>query len=279
MRPAAVLALSLLFSTAASHAESVTLVSGLPAKRGQSFKESAQLTLDKGELAASLNGLNLAGAALAQFMVRMEREITATDRQSIDVRDSTHAIAFNFGGAPPTLQPKPSVVAGEQIEARLEGDRWKLRLQSGEADDSQKKALEYLGTYLTIVDHLLPQMYGTDRRTIGEPWQPDLSWTKDAPVPIEAEMDLVITAAERRENIDTATIDLKGRLRIALSATSSLDLTLAGTILRDLDHQTDLNTQIAGDLSFKGDLGKSLQGPATVSGQIQLDRQIQVVTP
>ena len=40
-----------------------------------------------------------------------------------------------------------------------------------------------------------------------------------------------------------------------------------------------IDKQIAGDLSFKGDLGKSLQGPATVSGQIQLDRQIQVVTP
>ena len=247
-------------------AESVALDSALKPKRGLKLEEEAAVKLEKGVLRLVINGNYAAGEVGADIGDKLLRTFTGPDDQVVRFEESKRAILFSFGK---TASP-PKTEAGKLTGRTLAGSRrtgqWEFELdgKDGKAppDPAVAKAVSQFEGYTRALE-IFPFLYGTERRKIGEPWKPDLSAVTQALPGAAIEVECKVEELLRQEGSECARIAVIVVAKVDIPKIGAFDANLQGTILRSLDDNLDLDTQLAGTVKFKGFFGKDLNNPTT----------------
>lgn len=285
MKAAYLLLLAIITSLplATLRAESVVLDSALKPRRGLKLEEVAAVKLEKGALRLVINGNYAAGEVGADIGDKLLRTFTGPDDQEVRFDESKRAILFSFGKSPAPPKSEAGKLTGRTLTGSRRTGQWEFELGGKEAktppDPAVVKAVNQFEGYTRALE-IFPYLYGTERRKVGEPWKPDLSAVTQALPGVAVEVECKVEELLRQEGIECARIAVLVVAKVDIPKVGSFDANLRGTILRSLDDNLDLDTQLSGTLKFKGFFGKDLNNPTTearAEAPVSFRRTVKVV--
>jgi hypothetical protein len=199
----------------------------------------------------------------ADLRDKLTRTFKGADEQEVSFQESQRNILFSFGGAKSEPRIEVGKLTGRTLEGKRADEKWQFKLPGREVPDNVlSKAITQFEGYSQALD-IFPHVYGAEKREVGKAWKPDLSAiVKTVPglaVQVECRLDEVL----RAEGVECAKIAVALVARYQNPKLGTFDANLSGTILRSLDDNLDLDTNLAGALKFKGFFGKDPNNPTT----------------
>lgn len=270
MKTASLLPLLVVFAmglpAAPLRGESVVLDSTFKPKRGLKLEEEASVKLEKGALRLVINGNYASGEVGADIGDKLLRTFTGPDDQMVRFEESKRAILFSFGKTASPPKTETGKLTGRTLAGSRRTGQWEFELDGKDgktpSDPAVAKAVSQFEGYTRALE-IFPYLYGTERRKIGEAWKPDLSAVTRALPGVAVEVECKVEELLRQEGVECARIALIVVAKVDIPKVGAFDANLKGTILRSVDDNLDLDTQLAGTLKFKGFFGKDLNNPTT----------------
>jgi hypothetical protein len=254
---------SLFMLVSVAQAESVVLTNNLKPKRGLKYEEEAAIKLEKGTLQLIIAGQYTAGEVGADLRDRLTRTFKGAVEQQVEFHESQRNILFFFGGTKSAPKIEAGKLTGRTLEGRRTEEKWQFKLPGREAPDAAlSKAITQFEGYSQALD-IFPFLYGTERREVGKAWKPDLSAIVKSIPGLAVQVECRVDELLRVEGVECAKIAVAIVARYNNPKLGVFDSSLSGTILRSLDDNLDLDTNLVGTLKFKGFFGKDPNNPTT----------------
>ena len=247
-------------------ADAFVLVSKVSPSVGRVTEETTSIVAKDGKLTARLGSLPIQGSATALLRDKLTRTVKSVTEQRIDFHDCTRDISFSFSkDAPPAAKSNPGRLAGRSLLALRDADgEWSYKLDdgkptsgakgSGKAKSAEATAITQFSVFQIALDSLA-KLYGEEPREIGKPWRPDFSELSKK-YPVSVFIDCRLDEVGERDGDKIALITVGG-LANGQYGKNRIDVRFAGTILRSLRDQLDIDVRLNGTLKFEGSLVKT----------------------
>ncbi len=279
------LAAFLVLAPVIAKAQAVILESTAPPKVGMTVREEMNMRLESGTFTLAINGLNVSGAANAHTHDLVERTFTGPEQQKVEVLDSARGFHFAFGaGNEAANNDEPGHLLNKKLLGSKTAGKWIFTLASKQKPDSaEATALRQFAGYTEAVERF-SHLYGTTPRKVGDTWKPDLGPLKEAPVPIDADLECKLEDLKQVDGDQIATISIKGHLFATINDNGKLQVAINALIHRSLRDMLDLDTAINGNLKYHGAFGKAKEGqkggteadieaPATLTRTVKVEKK------
>lgn len=247
-------------------ADTFVLVSKNTSTAGRVTEETTTIEAKDGKLTAKLGSLPIQGSASALLRDKLTRTAKSETQQRIEFHECTRDITFSFSkNAPAAAKSNPGRLTGRTLEATRDSDGgWKYKLDdskptsgakgAGKAKSAEETAITQFSVFQIALDSLA-KLYGEEPREIGKPWRPDFSeLAKKYPVTVFIDCRLDEVAERDGDKIARITV---GGLANGQYGKNRIDVRFAGTILRSLRDQIDLDVRLNGTLKYEGSLVKT----------------------
>ena len=261
-------------------AEPVALASTAP-PAGQKLKEDTAIRLKDGKFTLALGDKALAGAANAFLHDKVERTLVSADSQKIAISESLRNIALSFGGKGGEPKDQPSVLAGKKITGTKTGHRWSFAFADAHKPTTEEaKALNQFAGY-TEFSEVFSQLYGTEPRSVGDSWKPDLSSLKHYAPDLNAGITCKLEDISDHGGVRCAHVTVQGRISGKYGDSAKVDIEISGSVYRDLIHFIDAEMDLTGTFKFEGALGGGGKNAAGsfISAPLTLKRTVKPADP
>jgi hypothetical protein len=256
-------------------AEPEALATVLP-PAGQKLKEDTAIRLRDGKFTLALGDKALAGAANAFLHDKVERTLVSADSQKVAISESLRNIALSFGGKGGEPKDQPSVLAGKKIVGTKTSRRWVFAFADDHKPTTEEaKALNQFAGY-TEFSEVFAQLYGTEPRSVGDSWKPDLSSLKHYAADLNAEITCKLEDIGDHDGVRCAHVTVQGRISGKYGDSAKVDIEISGTVYRDLVHLIDAEMDLTGTFKFEGALGGGGKNAAEsfISAPLTLKRTV-----
>lgn len=185
----------------------------------------------------------------------LAHKISGSSQEELRVTDFVREWS-HFKGPTPPPNEQPSTLISKTLRARKTGARWDYDLAQGKPTPEERATLDQLAMAASLLD-LLSVCIGNATHKVGETWKTEIPAPRGKAVGyiVMKNIECALVSVDDAADGPHATITITGQVSVErpMNFNSHVDITFEANLVRRLTDMLDVDTQIKGLYTLKGE--------------------------